>query len=199
MTEALHGTIYTQRVESSTEPMSPTMLVVPLQRVQWLPPDATWWFGWCETEITLPGQLDDAAALPTTWDLVQIFSPHCELRRVRRGPGWIHLLLTEQPLPEALHQQWEVAEGNFDAQQTHRILWGNRLRMPTAEGRGVVRFPRPLDYNLPTEQAADPATLEQALVARVWHYLDQQQRLRMVRYSELTHCPVGALRPPREE
>ena len=46
------------------------------------------WFGWCETEISLPRRLtntNETEALATRWDVARIFTNCAELRAQRRG------------------------------------------------------------------------------------------------------------------
>lgn len=162
-------------------------LISPLRQVGWLPAASSWWFGWCELQIALPGRLTDDGAVPTDWDVVHLFSPQAELRWVRRGERWQPVLLAEAELPPGLGG-WQRCNSAYSARRTQRILWGNRLRLPEGDGRGIVQFPRRLDYDI----AGETESLDQAVVADVWAYYDAEERLQTVRYAGLRHTPPGA-------
>lgn len=166
-------------------------LVAALRASGGLPDGETWWFAWHEPAIRLPGLLSDVAALPTDWDTLHLFSPVLEFRQLRRGAGWQWVLLSEAPLPDAIAEVW-VGLGDYHAVPSRRILWGGRVTLPTAEGgvetgRGVVAFPRRLDY----EVTGEAEYRDQALMAEVYLYLDEEVRQQSVRYRRLYHLPVG--------
>jgi hypothetical protein len=154
-------------------------LVHSLRNQGQLPPEQSWWFGWCELEIALPGRLTESTALPAQWDVVHLFSPQVEVRWLRQHDQWGCWLLTEGPAPAEGWRQTAC----YTTQCSKRILWGNRLRMPDGEARGVVQFPRKLVYDVADEQGH----YDQALVADVRLYYDQEHRLQTVRYMALRH------------
>lgn len=158
-----------------------------LQQTGLLPAEASWWFGWHELAIQLPGRLVDLHALPATWDVIHLFSPHIELRWVERGGKHQVVLLTEQPLPSSL-SAWHLSTPTpYHVRRTTRILWGNRLQLLGEETRAVVQFPRQLQYDLPDEGA----NLDHPIRAEVWAYYDAEARLQTIRYARLYHDAAG--------
>ena len=157
-----------------------------LQQAGLLPATASWWFGWHELAIQLPGRLHDLHTVPTTWDVVHLFSPHVEVRWLRRGDRRQVSLLTEGYLPVGL-TAWQAAPGQtgYTARRTTRILWGNQMNLLGETVRGVIQFPRRLDYDLADETAQQ----NQAVMAEVWAYYDNEERLQTVRYARLYHQP----------
>lgn len=190
MTAGRHGYFYGWG--SAAPPSFPT-LIKALRQVGWLPDAASWWFGWCELQIALPGRLTGDSAVPTDWDAVHLFSSQAELRWVRRGARWQAVLLAEGELPPDL-AGWQRLNGAYSARRTQRILWGNRLRLPDGDGRGIVQFPRRLDYDI----AGETERLDQAVVADVWAYYDAEDRLQTVRYAGLRHTQPRT-RPGEEQ
>ena len=170
-------------------PSLPTLITV-LRGVGWLPDGASWWFGWCELEIALPGRLSTTSHIPEDWDVVHLFSAQSELRWMRRGERYQAVLLTETVLPTAL-TGWQLinSDAPYSARTTQRILWGNRLRLPDGEGRGIVQFPRRLDYDL----AGETEKRDQTVMADVWAYYDAEERLQLVRYAGLSHKRTALL------
>ena len=158
-----------------------------LQQAGLLPTAASWWFGWHELAIQLPGRLRDLQAVPATWDVIHLFSPSIEVRWLRRGDQRQVVLLTEQTLSATL-TAWQPlpGQGGYAARPTTRILWGNRLDLLGEAVRGVIQFPRRLDYDLPDETEK----LDQAIMAEVWAYYDDEARLQTVRYARLLHHPL---------
>lgn len=188
MADLALGTIFAWG--DSTRPPLPE-LVAGLRAAGSLPPGETWWFAWHEPAIRLPGRLNDLAELPADWDTLHLFSPQLEFRQVRRGAGWQWLLLSEAPLPDELASAWRRL-GSYPTVPSRRILWGGRLTLPTPDagvviGRGVVAFPRRLDY----EVEGEAERTDQALMAEVQLYLDEEARQQSVRYKRLYHLPVG--------
>ena len=80
--ETRKGSIYT--MDGPRQSLAESMEQI-RQHTAWLPTDQTWWFGWHELEIALPGELTDVAALPADWAVVHVFGPSMELRWLRRG------------------------------------------------------------------------------------------------------------------
>lgn len=163
------------------------------------PEGKTFWFAWCEEEIRLPDSLDNAEnAGDPRWDVVRIFSPLVELRRERRGSGYLTIVVTED---EKLIEALKGAPNKFAIQEKpkifpltetgKRLLAGQRLDIgsKTPEGvkpdtvRGVVAFPRELVYGV-------KASLDEALVAEVVLYYDKEARLQYVRYKYIDSRPV---------
>lgn len=159
-------------------------LITGLREIGWLPDAASWWFGWCELEIALPGRLFTESQIPDDWDVVHLFSAYSELRWIRRGERYQAVLLAEVALPTNL-TGWQLINGGtpYTARTTQRLLWGNRLRLPDGEGRGIVQFPRRLDYDL----AGETDKRDQTIIADVRAYYDVEERLQMVRYAGLYH------------
>jgi hypothetical protein len=89
---------------------------------------------------------------------------------------------------------WENSEQSYQTILSHRIMWGNRLRKPAKEGagveeaRGVVGFPRPLEYDVAGEGTGN---YDKALVADVRLYFDDEARLQTVRYMRIYLLPPG--------
>ncbi len=117
--------------------------------------------------------------------MLQIFSPQVELRCVRQGRSRRGLLLMEAALPPEL-ATWGTPEF-CQVMPGLRLLWGSWLRLPEGDRRGVVAFPRPLDYGI----AENETSLSNALIADVYLYHDAEARLRTVRYLWLRHMPPG--------
>ena len=170
--------------EGRLPPLSTSAMT--LREVGWLREEESWWFAWCELDIALPQQLRDPAALPDDWDALHLFSPHVEMRQIRQGAGWRRVLLTENPLPPAL-VGWTASGGVYSVKASLRILWGGRLRTPGGDARGVVMFPRALEYGV----AGEAEQYDKALVADVWLYHDAEARLFTERYGQLRHLAPG--------
>ena len=183
MTAEQHGYYY-QWVGSG--PPDFLQIVTELQQAALLPTDASWWFGWHELAIQLPGRLQTLQAIDAAWDVIHLFSKQIEMRWLRRGNQRQALLLTEKTLPATL-TMWQPLQGSYRARQTKRIFWGNRLQLPGQEARGVVQFPRVLTYDL----ANEAEKLDQAIMAEVWAYYDEEERLQTVRYAQLYHKHPG--------
>lgn len=147
---------------------------------------AAWWFGWSEQEIALPRPLVDLAPLAEPWDALHVCAPAAELRLTRRGRAYRAALLTETASGGA--GGWVEAE-RYHAVAGRRLLAGTRLRLPGGEQRGVVAFPRPLDYGVDDPAGPQPTTL----VADVVLYEDDAGRLRATRYARLRPVPTGSL------
>jgi len=176
---------------------------------QWLseqgsfPEAKTFWFAWSEEEIQLPRLLDELkVATDHRWDAVRIFSPNVELRRERRGSGYLTLVATEdEQLVEALvgmPNKFALKEEPkvFPLTETgKRLLAGQKLEIgsKTPKGvkpatvRGVVAFPRELKYELKNDMASN---LDEALLAEVMLYHDQEARLQYVRYKGIVSKPL---------
>ena len=169
----------------------PTLVSQLQGRDGWLPAAQTWWFGWCELEMRLPSCLTSVAELPTTWEVVHIFSPRLELRWFRRAQRYQALLLTETELSLGT-AQWKSA-GSYQVVPTQRILAGEEWQIGKQTVRGSLQFPRQLQYNVAdeakSENVADEAKSEgtkgQILMADVLEYYDDEQRLVTVRYSRI--------------
>lgn len=146
------------------------------------------WFGWNELDIRLPRRFE-SDALDPRWDVARIFAPAAELRAQRVGRTRLVLLLTENAaLVNQLRQQFEVVVEEFRAQESHRVLAGQRPRQPIGANPDAlieVQFPRPLDYQDLVAQRGE------ALVAAVQCYYDSEYRLRDVRYCSITPEPIG--------
>ena len=164
-------------------PTRPSRLFVSLRELGLFPQEATWWFAWREREIRLPGVLRELAGLDDGWEVLRVFSPQAELRLGRRGRGkgcW--LLLEDQA--EAVINRWSDGEVLRQTacwvEPSRRILWGRKMVLPGGRTvRGEVIFPRELAYDL------DGDAPEQALVAEVRLYYDQERRLQTSRYVRL--------------
>jgi len=154
------------------------------------------WFGWCETDMELPRPFDpdDPEALDPCWDVARIFSPAAELRAQWRGTKRLILLLTED---ESLVNELTQGSGSFELVQTldakigYRVLVGEKPGVPIPNIKPgaliEVAFPCELDYGIPTKQG-------EMLVAEVQCYLDDEHRLRFVRY-----CSVKAEKKGQRE
>lgn len=154
----------------------------------------TFWFAWREEEIRLPGTLEDIAlATDRSWDVIRIFSSRAELRRQKRGKEDQILLLLEN---EARISQLEKALAGLKISHVssfpfclegRRILAGTKMEIGVTKEdgvvkhttRGVVAFPRELDYK---GIKAEP---EEAIVADVHQYFDDEKKLRYVRYCRI--------------
>lgn len=186
MTSERKGYLYQWR---GSDPPDLVRIGRELQQVGLLPTTASWWFGWHELAIQLPGRLQDLQAVPTSWDVVHLFSPQIELRWLRRGDRRQVVLLTEQTLPATL-TTWQPLPGQdgYTAQRTTRILWGNQMNLLGETVRGAIQFPRRLDYDL----ADEVGKRDQAVMAEVWAYYDDEARLQTVRYARLYHDQPGS-------
>jgi len=184
MNEALQGRLY--RWERKEEPRL-AELVAALRQAGWLPTGESWCFAWYELDIQLPQRLRDPDRLPNDWDVLRIFAPRVEYRQVRQGGVWRHSLLTEEAELPATLAGWRL-DHVCTIVPSLRILWGNRLRLPGREGRGIVTFPRELTYDVTGEREH----YDEALVADVGLYYDHEARLRTVRYLRLRHLTPGA-------
>jgi len=142
-------------------------------------PGGAQWFGWCETDIRLPRPLSEEA-FNTHWDVVRIFSPVAELRRQRRGPKSMVLLLTEnEEIVHRVKTLFEIICWEFVAEPAYRILAGKKPSTPIPQNPDAlveVMFPRPLDYGISVKDK------EEVLIAEVQCYYDDEHRLRFVRY-----------------
>jgi hypothetical protein len=173
-------------------PDKPASLVKTLQEAGLFPEGETWWFAWNATEIRLPGILDDPADVEGAWETVRVFSSRAELRFGRwGGKSGCWLLLEEDPqealkdVPglEVLSEVTPLVENGV------RVFWGKKLHRPDGTPfRGEVIFPRVLNYSLPDEN------LEEAWVADVMLYYDDEHRLQTVRYARLRQERPGAMR-----
>lgn len=102
--------------------------------------------------------------------------------------------------PSGFDHSWKAKESDkpYKAILSHRIMWGNRLRKPAGgnsedeagveDARGVVKFPRPLEYDVAGEGTGN---YDKALVADVYLYFDDEARLQTVRYMRIRHLPPG--------
>ena len=163
-------------------------LVAALREEGLFPKDETWWFAWNGLEIKLPGILRDFSELDRPWDVVRVFSPKAELRLARRGRGRGCWLLTEQEPVESIPGVEIVSRAEFAVEDGHRILWGQKLRLPDGEARGEVIFPRKLEYDLGDDD------LNKALVADVKLYYDRAHRLLAVRYVRIRRVDPGEIK-----
>lgn len=184
MNRAEQGHLY--RWEGQEEPRL-AELVAALRQAGWLPTGESWCFAWHELDIQLPQRLRDPDRLPNGWDVLRIFAPRIEYRQVRQGGVCRHSLLTEEAELPATLTGWHLDQV-YTIVPSLRILWGNRLRLPGREGRGVVTFPRELTYDV----AGEHAHYDEAVVADVALYYDDEARLRTVRYLRLRHLTPGA-------
>lgn len=160
----------------------PTLVSQLQRRDGWLPAAQSWWFGWCELEMRLPGLLTSVAELPTTWEVVHLFSPRLELRWFRRAQRYQALLLTEGEVPWA-GADWKAA-GVFGVEPARRILVGEQWQIGEQTVRGSLQFPRQLQYHVAGEAAMN-GEKSQALMAGVLEYYDEEQRLVTVRYTKI--------------
>jgi len=160
-------------------------LVAALREEGLFPEDETWWFAWNGLEIKLPGILRDFSELDKHWDVVRVFSLKAELRLARRGRSRGCWLLTEQTPPEGIPGVEIASVEKYPVEEGHRILWGQKLRLPDGEARGEVVFPRKLNYEL------DNDDLNKAWVADVKLYYDNAHRLQAVRYARLYQVVPG--------
>ena len=163
-------------------------LVAALREEGLFPEDETWWFAWNGLEIKLPGILRELSELDRAWDVVRVFSPRAELRLARRGRGQGCWLLTEQAPVESIPGVEIVSRAEFVVEDGHRILWGQKLRLPDGEARGEVIFPRVLDYDLGDDD------LNKAWVADVKLYYDDAHRLQTVRYAGVHQVEPGEIK-----
>jgi len=163
----------------------PAGILATLRERSLFPEGETWWFAWNGLEIKLPGILRDFSELDKSWDVVRVFSPKAELRLARRGRGRGCWLLTEQEPVESIPGVEIVSRAEFAVEDGHRILWGQKLRLPDGETRGEVMFPRKLNYEL------DNDDLNKAWVADVKLYYDSAHRLQAVRYARLYQVVPG--------
>lgn len=146
----------------------------PVELISELFDERPFWFAWNELKIKLPSPLDDPAeAAREDWDLVRVFDDGRELRIVKRSERRSICLLTEEP-----SGRWELIERLPIVEEGMRVLWGGRMRLGLKEMRGVVGFPRPLEYGV-------DVPLERPVVARVFLYMDRLMRLRYVRYARI--------------
>ncbi len=152
-----------------------------------LPPEGSFWFAWNETEIVLPRRLEEPDEIEGRWDLIRVFSEEIELRAFRRNGEIINLILIEGESEDEIDLVGtELLEVCPNITNGNRILWGERMRFRGEEARGVVTFPRVLDYGV-------QAPLEMALTASVWNYLDDLMRLRHVRYRSIEPAELGSI------
>jgi len=163
-------------------------LVAALREEGLFPEDETRWFAWNGLEIKLPGILRDFSELDKSWDVVRVFSPRAELRLARRGRGRGCWLLTEQEPVESVPGVEIVSRAEFAVEDGHRILWGQKLRLPDGEARGEVIFPRKLEYDL------DDDDFNKALAADVKFYYDRAHRLLAVRYVRIRRVDPGEIK-----
>lgn len=155
----------------------------------YFPDGDTYWFAWNDLDIRLPSRITAMGEQPPpevfheAWDLSRVFSPRAELRFERLGSARRLWLLAEGEDPPDLPLATTAREV-FQAEPGRRILWGERLSLPDGDHRGLVAFPRPLDYGLPQDDLA------QALGAEICLYYDETlHRLRAVRYCRLVLVP----------
>ncbi|MCD6508618.1 hypothetical protein J7M22_18610 [Candidatus Poribacteria bacterium] len=152
-----------------------------------LPEGESFWFAWNETEILLPRRLNETDEIEGKWDLIRIFSEDIELRAFRRNGEITNLILIEgEDEDDILLEGTKILEVCPNIVSGNRIFWGERMRFGDREARGVVTFPRILDYDV-------RAPLEMALTARVWSYLDELMRLRHVRYRSIQPAELGSI------
>ncbi|HIC92887.1 MAG TPA: hypothetical protein EYP09_01360 [Anaerolineae bacterium] len=171
---------------STDEPLSGVLAA--LREKGLFPESQTWWFAWNGLEIKLPGILRDPSELDRPWDVVRVFSPKAELRLARRGHSRGCWLLTEQSPPENIPGVEITSRAeDIPVEDGHRILWGQRLRLPSGDARGEVLFPRKLEYDL------DDNDLSKALVADVKLYYDDAHRLLAVRYVTIRQVDPGEI------
>lgn len=89
-----------------------------------------------------------------------------------------------------------IEASKYNPIPSRRILWGNALHLPAKgdsgveEGRGVVAFPRKLEYDVANEGGKN---YQNALVADVLLYFDDEARLQTVRYVKIDHLPPGSV------
>ncbi len=158
--------------------------------------DGAMWFGWNLLERELPQPFNDQA-LAADWEVVRVFSPSAELRGQRRGNSRLLLVLTEdEALVSELLKGLEdfQVDGNpptFKAMSGSRIFVGRRPSIPIGDNPDAlieVALPRELDYHTTVSRG-------EALVAKVQCYLDEEGRLRFVRYCSVRpkDVPMGDL------
>lgn len=157
--------------------------------------EETFWYGWNDLEISLPGVLLDDKFMDEDWDWVSVFTPELELRRMRCGIGRVLSLLTEKEDIKSIAARWMADQGlapeasSYTAGEGKRLLSGGRIEVALGRGekakireiRGEMRYPRELTYNIACEN-------DKILSARVFLYKDAEMRLAEVRYAS-----VGAL------
>jgi len=182
---------YCYRWGGEAAPEAPT-LIEQLRRCAWLPEQASWWFGWNEATLDLPSRLVEASALRSETDVLHVFSPHVEVRWLRRGERRDCLLFCEEALPASLSGWQQTA--CYSVVPTQRLLWGVRQRITQRkerqEQRGVVQFPRSLNYGIAGEDQSTRWT--DAVVVQALAYYDLEHRLMTVRYATIGHQVPGA-------
>jgi len=166
----------------------PSGILATLRERSLFPGGETWWFAWNGLEIKLPGILRELSELDRAWDVVRVFSPKAELRLARRGRTRGCWLLTEQEPAESIPGVEIVSRAEFVVEDGHRILWGQKLRLPDGEARGEVIFPRKLNYELGNDD------LNKAWVADVKLYYDRAHRLLAVRYVRIRRVDPGEIK-----
>jgi hypothetical protein len=165
--------------------------VMQICRILWesdlLSPERSFWFAWNETHIVLPAKLLDPQEIEGEWEVIRAFSERVELRGIKRDGRISVLLLTEGEAPPELGVEGsELIEIYPTVLTSNRLLWGERMRFQEREVRGVAVFPRVLDYGV-------EGSLEMALAAEVYSYLDDQMRLRHTRYRAIKPVPLGSI------
>lgn len=150
--------------------------------------EGAWWFGWHETNISLPRPLE-GKAFEESWNAVRVFSPAAELRGQRRGNAQLVLLLNEDEKIINLAQSvksFDVTNCEFTTKLSCRVLVGTKPDKPMKNPRALIeiKFPRELDYGIGVEK-------DQMFVANVQCYYDNEDRLRFVRYCSVKPEKVG--------
>ncbi|HID56590.1 TPA: hypothetical protein EYP37_08680 [Candidatus Poribacteria bacterium] len=152
-----------------------------------LPSEESFWFAWNEVEILLPRKLNELNEIKGNWDLIRIFSEQIELRTFRLNGEIVNLILIEGESEDEIEiEGTELLEVCPNITNGNRIFWGERMRFSDGEARGVVTFPRVLDYGI-------QAPLEMALTAKVWNYMDELMRLKHVRYRSIQPAELGSI------
>jgi hypothetical protein len=154
------------------------------------------WFGWHETEISLPRRLtnvNEQDALAAHWDVARIFTNSAELRVQRRGDTRLTLLLTENATLESqLQNDFAVLKTAFkNVVDGYRLLAGEKPKKSIGRNTTAlieVRYPRELDYDV-----GQVANYGEMLVANVKCYYDDVQRLKFVRYCHIRPQTIGTI------
>ncbi|MFQ3611965.1 MAG: hypothetical protein SNJ72_10790 [Fimbriimonadales bacterium] len=133
------------------------------------------WFGWNETQMSLPQPF--AGILPDeSWDCLVLFSPQAEIRLIRVGDGYEALLLTE--MSQTPPDGWSLV-GEYAAEESRHLLIGERGQETDETTLVEVAYPRTFQYGMPVPRS-------HRVVAIVKHYLEPTTaRLVYTRYMRV--------------